>query len=276
MVRESYAFIALPLMLFAIVPMLPKLGLWADDVQARQSKRALCVALLISMGLVAPQLWRNERLYGAFAPYHSANIQSDQLLWGAKMYRYSTEKIMDARPGAADGTANETGTWRGVQYQIPVQQRTDATTLLAALLNGESGAIVPVLNHMAVGLIHDSPRPYAASSSLTSRSRWALLSTAVVVLGGLGMIFWLRARARRLQGLVSIVLLALSLLYTALVATETRFGILGFAALAIGGIGFFQVPTTARIKILILLSTSPIFWLVLKWLAFLETTRQLL
>ena len=259
MVRESYAFIALPLMLLAIVPML---GVWTDAVRPAQSKLALCVALLISIGLVAPQSWRNHSLHGDLAPYHSAEVQSDQLLWGAKMYRYSTEKI-DA-------------TWHGFQYLIPEQFRTAAPTLPAALLNGESLAISSVLNHMAVGLIHDSPGPYVAYSSATSRRGWALLSTAVVVLGGFGMFFSLRARETRLRGVVSMTLLALSLGYTAFVAAETRFGILGFAALSIGALGFFQAAISVPKKMLLVLSVLPIYGVVLKWLAYLETTRQML
>lgn len=259
MVRESYAFIALPLMLLAIVPML---GVWTDGVRPAQSKLALCVALLISIGLVAPQSWRNHSLHGDLAPYHSAEVQSDQLLWGAKMYRYSTEKI--------------DGTWHGFQYQIPAHYRTVAPTLPAALLNGESLAISSVLNHMAVGLIHDSPGPYVAYSSATSRRCWALLSTVVVVLGGFGMFFSLRARETRLRGVVSMTLLALSLVYTAFVAAETRFGILGFAALSIGALGFFQTAISAPKKMLLVLSVLPIYGLVLKWLAYLETTRQML
>ncbi len=71
-------------------------------------------------------------------------------------------------------------------------------------------------------------------------------------------------------------LLALSLVYTAFVAAETRFGILGFAALSIGALGFFQAAISSPKKMLLVLSVLPIYGLVLKWLAYLETTRQML
>ncbi len=259
MVRESYAFVAVPLLALAIMPMLVTSSV---REKAPQSKLAVCAALLIGIGLVAPQSIRNHRLYGFIVPYHSANIQSDQLLWGARMYRYSTEKAHS--------------NWQGFQYQIPIEKRTVALTLPAAALAGEWRASAPVLTHMAVGLIHDSPGPYVTSSSAASKRWWAFLSTVVVALGGFGMILLLRNRATRVQGLASFTLLALSLLYTAFVSTETRFGILGFAALAIASIGYFDAAISLRKKLLMALTVLPVYWLVLQWLAWLDATRQLL
>jgi hypothetical protein len=204
----------------------------------------------------------DDRLYGSLWPYHSANIQADQLQWGTRMYRYSTEKL--------------NGNWQGIQYQVPVDQRTSASSLPAAVLAGDWRALPPILNHMAVGLIHDSPGPYVASASALSKRCWAFVSTLVVCLGGFGMVILMRDRSKRTACVATVTLLALSLLYTAFVATEARFGILGFAPLTIAGSAFLTAPFSLGKKMLLALSALPIYALVLQWLAWLDSTRQLL
>jgi hypothetical protein len=255
MVRESYAFVLVPLALLYIYPMLAK-----RKTAQPQSRPALALAIIGSLLMIAPQMIRNQKLYNSFRPYHSENVQDEQMLWGTRMYKYSTEKL--------------DGNWKGVQYVVPEKNIASNTSLISALLHGEGRAIPTILTHMYVGVIHDQVGPYGPLPTPQQRLGWVAYCTVILTIGALGVLTMLVNPTHRSVGLSVASLVFLSWIYTAFVATESRFGILGFLALGLSVQAFVTWPGTVARKWTALASVIPLTWLAMLWINWLDLSRQ--
>jgi mRNA-degrading endonuclease YafQ of YafQ-DinJ toxin-antitoxin module len=258
MIRESYAFVAAPLLIFAIYNRLFQRGEYRS-----QSIRATILAVLAGALLIAPQSIRNHQLHGHFAVYHSAQIQNDQLLWGTRMYKYATEKI--------------DGNWKGVAYQIPeTEVVANGLSLITALKQQEAYATKAIANHMLVGLVHDQVGPYGPKAGTSVRGMLILFSSGVVFFGLAGMALMLMDKTQVRSAFALSALLLLSLAYTAFVATETRFGILGFFALCLSANAYFSAVIRPVIKWGFAALLMPVVYLVLTWDTWLSQTRYIM
>jgi len=96
----------------------------------------------------------------------------------------------------------------------------------------EHGFVVAA-THVWAGLHYMAPTPYVPKTSFRLFSPWLIASACVVGYGLIGLAGWWRARDDRGIVLFLTATVALSCMYTALTATEGRFGLLGFLALSV-------------------------------------------
>jgi hypothetical protein len=257
MVRESYAFVALPLLLLWLLPLLRK-----NLRSAPQSKPAIATALVLIFGLALPQVIRNNALHQITRPYHSQDVQNLQLEWGARMYKYNTERI--------------NGEWKGVEYRVPEHARTALPNLISALQTLDARALPIVGSHVLTGLVHEQAGAYGPASSTAANVFWQLFSAITLALGMFGIVDLVRAKDSQAVAVMLGSLLGLSMLYTAFVAAETRFGIIGFIALTLAAVDWLSKPHSVRANAIALAMIALCASVVLTWSHLLSTTRVIL
>jgi len=187
-------------------------------------RRRLRLAFAVAGGIVVaallslPQLAIHRHHFGTWASPRSADMANFQLEHGADLSRYGTALINNQWQGV-----RISGPWfdydMGASYAHPYQH--------AGWL-----AVPHVLTHVFLGLHVDEPRTYWSRGLPAALGAWLIVSALIVFLGAVGIARDLRRSPA--VGWTLLSLLLVSCAYTALLAVETRFGLWGQIALAMG------------------------------------------
>lgn len=173
-------------------------------------------------------------------------------------HRYNTEKV--------------DGQWRGAQFRVPEHSISSSTSLLDGLKVRPREAFPVIASHVLVGLVHDQVGPYGPVVGKSGQYVLIGFSAAVLMFGVAGLMQMIYGTSLRIAGSSLGSLLALSVLYTAFVATESRFGILGFYALSFGAANWLASNAWKR-SALVLILASMVGWLLIGWHQWLMATR---
>jgi len=246
-IRSSLVWVAVP-----VIAYLVDAGLASRPRWTRHWKPAVlaCVAGVL---LLAPHWYvvtnGRERIATGAAAHH--NLLQVQVAWGIRAFKYGT--LLDEQES------------RGVWFHSPFRYADpphDIGFYARHPLRG--GALVA--GHVYSGLHYDVLLPYFRRADIRLVSGWLVLSSLTIFYGVFGLVEGLRRRWPTPAG-TSVLLTGLALLscgYTAFVATEARFGLLGFSALSIAACAAFaHEASRARAKALLPLAAVYVLLAVL-------------
>jgi len=215
------AFVARSSLLWMLIPALLFAG--CEAWRARPGKshilQGIALASLIWLGLIAPQSYISWNKFGTVVPLAQTAVGHDQFAYGVALLNYAT--IFDDKgfgPFPVLSPYND----------LPAAEKT-----VAFYLRHPAEGIFLVLAHVWSGLNYVALTPYVAKADLTILSPWLILSSAVVAYGFLGLVSLFTRREGRSAAFLLTALALFSCAYTALVGTESRFGLVGFAALSL-------------------------------------------
>ncbi len=218
--------------------------LWHLRHDARRRLRLVVSAaagIVFAVLLVLPQLSINRHHFGSLVSPHYQEIARLQLEHGADLMRY--------------GTAYEDGEWKGIRLQSAWYDYTPGAAVDHPYENAGWGVVPQVLAHFFAGLHVDEPRTYWSRGRPSGFSAWFVASALMAFLGTIGIARDLRHCPR--VGWTLLVLVAVSVASTALLAVESRFGIWGQLGLAMGTARLlFAQPRHPRILQIVLLALA--------------------
>ncbi len=232
------AFIIRSSLLWIVVPVVGYLfwtALAARPQWARHWKPAL-LAGIAGVLLLLPHWYvvanSRHRIEAGAVAQHS--LLDAQIAWGIRAYKYGT--LLEGR---------ET---RGVWFHSPFKDAAPPHDLAFYARHPLRGAVL-VAGHVYSGLHYDVPRPYFSRSEVHIVSIWLVISSLTVFYGIFALVESLRKRLPMPDEtrvlLTSLVILSCG--YTAFIATEARFGLLGFCALSIAAcVAWTHDATRAR------------------------------
>jgi len=213
--RSSLLWTLLPALLFAAY----------EARRGRPGKSHLlqgaALASLIWIVLIAPQSYISWHKFGTVVPLAQTAVGHDQLAYGVEWLNYTT--IFDDRGFGPFPVLSP-------YSNLPAAEKTPAF-----YFNHPAEGAFLVLAHVWSGLNYVALTPYVAPTDLTILSPWLILSSTVVAYGALGLLSLFARREDRNAALLLTGLALLCCAYTAFVGTESRYGLLGFAALSVSG-----------------------------------------
>jgi hypothetical protein len=230
-IRSSLLWFVAPVIAFVIV-----------DVRGRLSRaeplkigRAVALGLIAFVPLAAPQSYIAYEKFGTVRPYPSGDVANNQLVWGPTMYKYATLKTATGWQGLRYATSAPTT----ASATIASESRTAPATMSGAAFYWQYPmmALPIVLGHVWAGLHYDTLVPYITTPLSGQPSPELITSSLVVILGLLALWSLRRQWHSSAPQMFLVTTLVMSCAYTAFVATEARFGLLGFAALSIAAAG---------------------------------------
>jgi hypothetical protein len=164
------------------------------------------------MALLLPQMLIAKKQFDSWNPYPSSTVATRQIAAGIAMFRYTT-----VIGGPHQG---------GFPTYTPFKDEPDKTLGFYTTHPAEGAALV--LGHVWAGLNYDTFGVYVSWASLGPVTAALLFSATVSALGLFGLVAWPgKGDDTELRAFLTTGLLG-SCAYTALAATETRFGLWGF------------------------------------------------
>ncbi len=214
-IRGSFVWLLAPLALFVLFEAIRSGTRWQ---QARLAP-LLLVGLLATVPLLAPQSWTMYQKFSSIDPYPSTAVMDFQIEMGVANLKYGTLAIGD----------QWTGMWyRSPFAELPVEERT-----LGFYFRHPGPGLLMMGSHVWSGLHYDVLTTYVRVEELRIASPWLVLSSLIVAFGIVGLIQGWRSRVEPELDLLLTLMVLLSCAYTAFIATEARFGLIGFIALSI-------------------------------------------
>lgn len=215
------AFIARSSLLWTLIPALLFAGCEARRVRPPKSHilQGIALASLIWLVLIAPQSYISWHKFGTVVPLAQTAIGHGQLAYGVEWLNYAT--IFDNKGFGPFPVLSP-------YNSLPAAEKTPAF-----YLNHPAEGAFLVLAHVWSGLNYVALTPYVAADDLAILSPWLILSSTVVAYGVLGLLSLFARREDRSAALLLTALALLCCAYTAFVGTESRYGLLGFAALSV-------------------------------------------
>jgi hypothetical protein len=173
--------------------------------------KACAAALVGAIVLIGPQSLISVRHAGTLNPYPARAVLQAQFAWGVEMYKYATVR--------------EEGEWRGLPYFSPYATDTEVPKALSAYRDPTVAATL-VLAHVYAIAVQDQLLPYWDVSGAAVITPWLLLSVALLFLGAARMVteLWHSGLTATLVFFAGSALVLLA--SAALIAAETRFGVL--------------------------------------------------
>ncbi|MET0683291.1 MAG: hypothetical protein ABWZ29_08125 [Casimicrobiaceae bacterium] len=169
--------------------------------------------------LIGPQIHISNHKSGSFNPYPSTTPLAQQIAWGVTLLKFAT--------------VEDEGHWRGLTYWSPfVAEPEEDKTVGFYLKHPMRGAFL-MLGHAYAGFHYDQITPYWRLDRARPLTIWLVLSSAIVFLGVVRMTAIVIARDLDADRAFAIATVALCVASLVLLATESRFGIVGFAMLSI-------------------------------------------
>jgi hypothetical protein len=212
-IRASLAWWLVPAALYAGWVLWPRLA------QPRDWLRVMGVAVLAGGLLLGPQIYISKHKFDSFNPYPSLALFSSQISWGVSLLKFSS--------------VQDQGHWRQLAYLSPfVAEPEEIKTIRFYVDHPARGAFL-VLAHAYSGFHYDQIKPYWRLEDAQALTLWLVLSSATVFLGAIQLGSTLlrgRLTADSAFALATVALCSASLM---LVATESRFGLVGFAMLSV-------------------------------------------
>lgn len=212
-IRSSLVWWLLPAAIYAA---------WLCWSQRRQPDRwlpSMAVVVLLGGILIGPQLYISKQKFDSFNPYPSTSLLSTQIAWGVDLLKYAT--------------VEDEGYWHGLTHFSPFVAEPNEAKTLSFYLDNPARAAFLMASHAYAGFHYDQIKPYWRVGGARPVTIWLLLSSAIVFLGVIRMTSVSLSGtldAETAFGLATLALCVASLLF---VATESRFGIIGFAMLSI-------------------------------------------
>lgn len=240
-IRSSLVWVAV-----SVIGYLVWAGLASRPQWARHWKPA-ALAGIAGVLLLAPQWYvvANSRDRIAAVAVGQEALLESQIAWGIRVFKYGT--LLEGR---------ETS---GVWFHSPFKDAAPPHDLGFYARHPLQGAVL-VAAHVYSGLHYDVPRPYFSRSDVHIVSAWLLVSSLTVFYGVLALFEILRKRLPMPGETTALLagLLILSCAYTAFVATEARFGLLGFTALSIAACAAFA-HDASRARAMALLPLAAVY-----------------
>ena len=193
--------------------------LWTRRRDARTWLPWMAAVVVGGIAIIGPQIYISKQHSDSFNPYPSTTVLSQQIPIGITLLKFAT--------------VEDEGHWRGLTYWSPyVAEPEDEKTAAFYLRYPIRGALV-LLTHAYAGFHYDQLLPYWQIARARPFTIWLALSSAIVFLGvaRMGVIVATgQLDADRAFAIGTFLLCVGSLVF---VATESRFGIIGFAMLSI-------------------------------------------
>ncbi len=195
---------------------------WLLRPQIRDRRRWVpwtAAAVLAGCLLVGPQVYISKQKSGSFNPYPSTGLLTQQIAWGITLLKFAT--------------VEDEGHWRGLVYWSPYAAEPEEDKTARFYVDRPAAGAFLMFAHAYAGFHYDQIKPYWQLSGARPLTIWLVLSSAIVFLGVVrmaGAVFAGAFDADAVFGMATLALCAASLLF---VATESRFGVIGFAMLSI-------------------------------------------
>jgi len=180
----------------------------------------------VSIALIWPQCYISWQKFGTLNPLSQTAVGQSQIAYGVEMLHFSAT--------FTEGKFSPFTIW-SPYHELPLSEQNSAF-----YLNHPKEGLFLVTTHVWSGLHYVAVVPYIPEADISIVNLWLLGSAVIVCFGALGLprlfVPGERGAALMLAGLT-----ILSCVYTAFVATENRFGLIGFAALVLRGVMFATV-----------------------------------
>ncbi len=226
---------------------------WMLRPQMSQTRRRLPPIALVGFAgalLLGPQIYIAKHKFDSFNPYPATSLFASQISWGVSLLKYAS--------------VEDEGHWRGLTYFSPfVAEPEEVKTINFYLDNPTRGAFL-LFSHAYAGFHYDQIMPYWRLEGARALTFWLVLSSAIVFLGVTQMVITGLAGRVSADDMFSIATMVLCCLSLVLVATESRFGIVGFAMLSIHALKLLATRLTRDRWGLVL--TGLVLYLVLAFL----------
>jgi len=193
--------------------------LWTRRRDARAWLPWMMAVVIGGIAIIAPQVYISKEHSSSFNPYPSTTVFSQLVPIGITLLKFAT--------------VEDEGHWRGLTYWSPyVAEPEEEKTGDFYLRHPARGAFV-LATHAYAGFHYDQLLPYWQLARARPFTIWLALSSAIVFLGVVRMgviVATGQLNADRAFAIGTLILCAGSLVF---VATESRFGLVGFAMLSI-------------------------------------------
>jgi hypothetical protein len=193
--------------------------LWTRRRHGRTWLTWMAAVIIGGIAILGPQIYISKQHANSFNPYPSTTVFSQQIPIGITLLKFAT--------------VEDEGHWRGLTYWSPyVADPEEEKTADFYLRNPAHGAFL-LLTHAYAGFHYDQLKPYWQLARARPFTIWLALSSAIVFLGVMRMAVIVatgQLDADRAFAIGTLILCVGSLVF---VATESRFGIVGFAMLSI-------------------------------------------
>ena len=212
-IRSSLVWWLLPAILYAawlVWPLRGRRRFWLTSAAS---------VVLAGALLIGPQVYISHKKADSYNPYPSTTLLSQQIAWGITLLKFAT--------------VEDEGHWRGLTYFSPFVAEPEENKTARFYLDHPMRALFLMISHAYAGFHYDQIAPYWELARARPLTIWLLLSSTIVFIGAvrLSTIFLSgKVDADSAFAMATIALCTCSLLF---VATESRFGVLGFAMLSI-------------------------------------------
>ncbi len=206
--RSSLLWIALPTLLFVAYK--------SAQRSSRTILQGAALAIVVSTALVWPQCYISWEKFGTLNPLSQTAVGEDQIAYGVEVLHNS-----------ASYSGEAFAVWSPYR-ELPVSEKN-----LAFYLNHPKEGLFLAITHVWSGLHYVAVIPYISEADVSIVNLWLLGSAFVVCFGVLGLPRLFKQPGERGAALFLAATTVLSCAYTAFVATESRFGLVGFAALSV-------------------------------------------
>lgn len=213
MARPSLFWIAVPIAVFVFYPLM------ATRKFAPYAARGAVLMLLIVAAAFAPQAYVNWEKFHSLAPIPQTRFEQQQISYGVDMLNYAT-----LHDGATFGPLPVYSPY----HALPTEQKD-----LHFYLDHPREGLFLALVHIWSAFNYISFQPYVPRSQIEIVTSPLLVSSLILALGILGMVYLLGRTEDRPLGLSLALMFLLTCAYVTVAATESRFGLLGFVALSI-------------------------------------------
>ncbi len=211
--RASLAWWLLPAVAYAA---------WVLKPHLRQPRRWLPTIFLVGFSgamLLGPQIYIAKQKFDSFNPYPTISLLSSQIAWGISLLKFAS--------------VEDQGHWRQLTYLSPFVAEPDDIKTISFYLDHPTRGAFLLLGHAYSGFHYDQIKPYWRLDRARALTIWLVLSSAIVFLGATQMGVTVLTGQLTAESAFSIATVALCCLSLMFVATESRFGIVGFAMFSI-------------------------------------------
>lgn len=218
LIRSSLLWLLVPCLAYAIMSYRRYLNkdISLGNISALRRTIILCVLLFI------PQCWISYAKFASFNPYPSVSTATDQIAWGIGAFKYQTVISKDSAVG--------------LFYPTPFKYTPENNRGLGFYFSNPGAGLLLATTHVWVGLHPDTYKVFLSPKDIRPVSFTVLVSAVIVGLGLVGLFGAARTSPFDPGSIFLLLMFAMSCAYTALIATETRFGIFGYIAVSVAAV----------------------------------------
>ena len=192
---------------------------WPQIRHPRHWLPSIAAVAVAACLLIGPQVYISKQKADSFNPYPSTTLLSQQIAWGITLLKFAT--------------VEDEGHWRGLTYFSPYVAVPEEEKIPRFYLDHPARGAFLMFSHAYSGFHYDQLMPYWPLDRARPVTIWLLLSSAIVFFGVMRMASIALSRELDADSAFAMATLALCMATLLFIATEARFGILGFAMLSI-------------------------------------------